>query len=117
MNSLKVLASLCILALLAFGAAACKKSAGETGTKAFQSAPPELKSAWDKAVAAAKADDYANAILTFQAMRLQPNVTPDQLKAINDAAKEVDDKMYKAADAGDAKAKAALDELRKARSR
>jgi hypothetical protein len=117
-KSLKILASLLLLALLAIPVAGCKGgSAAESGSKAFQAASPELKTAWDKATAAAKSNDYATAILTFRAMRLAPNLTPDQEKAINDAAKEVDDRMYDAANAGDAKAKAALDELRKASGR
>ena len=64
-----------------------------------------------------KADDYVGATLTLRTLYVQTNLTPEQKKAIEDAQKAVSDKMYDAANKGDAKAKGALEELRKVSGR
>lgn len=46
--------------------AGCGQGASESGSSGFNGARPELKAAWDKAVAADKADDYVPAVLGYK---------------------------------------------------
>ena len=108
------------LVVINFALIGCSKSGVATATsntKLFQSADADTKAKWDKAMEFMKADDYVGATLTLRTLYVQTNLTPEQKKAIEDAQKAVSDKMYDAANKGDAKAKGALEELRKVSGR
>jgi hypothetical protein len=92
-------------------------SVSSSGAKLFQTADADSKAKWEKGMELAKADDYVGAILTLRSLYVQPNLSPEQKKAIEDAQKVVSDKMYQASNKGDPKAKAAIEELRKASGR
>lgn len=89
------------------------KSAAARGDKAFQSAPAEIKSAWDTAKKAIQANDYATAITTLQNLTTNQTLSADQNHALQETATAVSDQMYAAANKGDPKAKQAIDDLRK----
>jgi hypothetical protein len=85
--------------------------------KAFANAPAEIKEAWQKASDAAKSNDYTGALLLLQDLRARPGLSAEQGQAAERTAAAVSDRMYDAAAKGDAKAKEALDQMRKARGR
>lgn len=95
----------------------CGSKGGGANAKAFDSAKPEVKTLWEKAQTAAKAKDYAAALLTFQQLSLRTDLTPEQVKAVEVASTAVSDQMYEAANKGDAEATKAVETLRKARYR
>jgi hypothetical protein len=108
--------TLSLLALFGVLVAGCgKKSGGDA--KAFDSASTEIKAAWDKGLAAAKAKDYVAAISALQQLKTQTGLTPDQLKAVEEEATAISDEMYAAANKGDAKAKDAINKLRQLQRR
>ena len=78
--------------------------------KAFEGAAPELKQSWDLAQAAAGTNDYVSAILRLRSM-LSPNLSTEQLQAVQNAISSYDEKLLKAADRGDAAAKKTLETL------
>jgi hypothetical protein len=102
-------------AVLVVGSLGCKKDAaslGAEGSKAFQSAPADVKQKWDQAVAALNSKDYAKAIITLQDLKSVPTITPEQLKAVEQTATAASDQMYEAANKGDAGAQKAINDLR-----
>ncbi len=111
-----LLAGLGMIALAGLLAVGCGKSAS-ANAKAFDSASPEIKATWDKAQTAAKAKDYATALLTFQQLQARTDLTPDQIKAVGEAATAVSDQMYEASNKGDPAAEKAIETMRKARYR
>ncbi|HEY9175627.1 MAG TPA: hypothetical protein VI136_25390 [Verrucomicrobiae bacterium] len=115
-TSTQFLATLVLAALVGFLAIGCGKSAG-SGAKAFNSANAEIKAIWDKGMAAATAKDYATALLTFRQLSARTDLTPDQVKAVEQTATAVNDQMYEAANKGDAEALKAIEVMRKARYR
>ncbi len=86
-------------------------------SKAFQSAKPEIKVAWDSIAAAVKANEYATALLGCRKLRAEPGITPEQIQAVDKTSAAVNEQMYKAFNDGDAKAKASIEEMRKATGR
>ncbi len=106
----------CFTAILTFAFLGCKPSA-PSGEQAFANASPELKAAWQKASDAAKANDYAGALVLLQDLKNRQGLTPEQQQAVDKTATAVSDKMYEAAGNGDPKAKQALDDMRKVRGR
>ena len=94
--------------------AGCKKS-GTAGddSKAFQSAPAELKTAWSAAAAAANSqtNDYA-AYLDLMDLHVHPGLSPEQSKAIETQMTTVLTRLNLAARKGDADARQALQEIR-----
>jgi hypothetical protein len=113
---LSSLAALCLLLCLACAMAGCKKAAptADADTKLFVSASPEIKAAWDGALAAIQTNDYAGAYLTFQQLRAQPGVTPEQITAIDAQRKRINEQLSEAAQKGDTNAAQALAEIRNA---
>lgn len=108
----------CLLAALVFMAVGCgKKKTVGSGDAAFQSAAPEIKAAWNAAMAAVKTNGYAAAILTLQQMRAVPGLSPAQAKAVDDNSTAISDAMYAAANKDDPAAKKAIDDLRNAMRR
>jgi hypothetical protein len=109
-------AAIGLVALAGFLAIGCGKSVG-SGAKAFDSANAEIKAVWDKGMTAATAKDYATALLAFQELRARTDLTPAQIKAVEQTATTVSDQMYEAANKGDAEATKAIETMRKARYR
>ena len=108
------------LSLLGLALVGCTKNAASIGASddpAFRSADPELKAGWETALAAAKTNGYATAILTLKRLQTRTNLTPEQAKAIGETATAVRDQMYDAANKGDANAVNAIKELRQAMAR
>ncbi len=117
MNTLRAaFVALSMVALSGLLVAGCGKGGG-ANAKAFDSANPEVKTLWDKAQTAAKAKDYASALLTFRQLSARADLTPDQIKAMEVASTAVSDQMYEAANKGDAEATKAIETMRKARYR
>jgi hypothetical protein len=85
-----------------------------TQTNVFNGAPAGIKSAWDSAVTAAKANDYAKAYLTLIDLRQVPGLSPQQIKAIDALSTQVNDNMSKAAANGDKNAMEAVQKIREA---
>lgn len=109
--------SLVLLGLTCLAVVCCSRSANSLAqcyAKTFASAPPEIKAAWDDATAAAKTNGYATALLTFQALGKQPNLTSAQSEAVQQTAGVLRTQMYEAAKNNDPQAQAAVEELRRA---
>ncbi len=109
-------AALCSLLLLACAVAGCKKPVAGTNadSKLFQSAAPEIKSAWDDGVAAMQTNGYVPAYLGLRQLRAQPGVTQEQKDAINARLKQINTQLGEAAQKGDTSAAEALTEIRNA---
>lgn len=108
------------VALLVFSLVGCgpnPESAASHGDKAFQSAPPEVKAAWQTATASLKTNNFAVALDTLQHLHATPGLTPEQMKALEATATATSDKLYAAANAGDPNAKKAIEELRRSQGR
>jgi len=98
----------------------CGKSSDATASKrskAFDSASPQIKTAWENAVAAAKSRDYALAIAGFNSLAADTNLTAEQHQAVRDTGRAVFDEMYAALKKGDENAKKAIEDLRQIRAR
>jgi len=93
----------------------CGKSAAgfsNANAKIFASAPTETKAAWDAASAAIATNGFAAATLSLQKLQGTPDLTPEQLKAVNETVTAVSDQMYDKANKGDPAAKEAINQLR-----
>lgn len=107
----KFLVGVCAVFLIAGMLSGCGRKAG-TGSHIFDSASPDLKQVWDGAMTADKSNDYVTAITGYhQLMAQKDKLTPDQIEAVNDAALAVNQRMYTAANNGDAAAKDAQAKL------
>ncbi len=115
----KLLVLVGFLALVGWAVTGCGRgvNAAASGEKAFQSAPPETKAAWETAMAAAKSNDFAVALLTLGRLGTEAGLTPEQAQAVKQAAAALTDQMYAAANKGDSNGLRAIQELRKARAR
>lgn len=83
----------------------CHKKA-DSGSGAFNSAPPEIKSVWDQAVADDRANNYVAAITGYHTiMERKTGLTDEQITALNAAALAINQRLYAAANSGDAAAK------------
>jgi hypothetical protein len=99
---------------LAFsGCGKTKDSAAETAGL-FDKASPEVKAMWDRAVTADKTNDYAMAYLTLRKLRSIGNLNPQQLAVLDQLSGSVNQRMFKAADQGDANAKQAIRDVNRA---
>jgi len=95
--------------------AACGRGASGSGADGFSSATPELKAAWSAAVAADKTNDYVPAVLGYKQILLQRDqLSPSQVKAVEDASSRVFQRLVEASAKGDAAAKQALSQLQPA---
>ena len=107
----KYFVTACLLALAVGFGGGCSRKAG-TGSSTFNQAAPEIKQIWDQAVAADKANDYFNAITGYHSLMVQKEkLTETQVEALNAAALAINQRMYAAANNGDAAAKEASDKL------
>jgi hypothetical protein len=105
-----------ILLGLSLALAGCgKKSVPKTptSTKAFQTASPEIKAAWQNALSAAASHDYATAILTCRMLQMQSNLNSQQLASVVDTITAVNNELLAAVQKGDQNAIHAMEEVRK----
>ena len=68
-------------------------------------------------MAALKTNGFLVSIVALQSLQQRGNLTPEQLKAVNETVTAVSDEMYAAANRGDANAKQQIQDLGKLRSR
>ena len=95
--------------------AGCGRSASGNSRGGFESAPPELKTAWETAVAADKTNDYVPAVLGYKEILLQRDqLSPSQVKAVEEASSELFQRLVTASVKGDPAAKQALSRLQPA---
>lgn len=117
-NALKLTGRACAWVLIpALILAGCGRNPGAVASrnsKNFASAPAATQAAWEKACVAAKTNGFSTALLSLATIQSDPSLTADQAAAIRELSKSLSDKMYEAANSGDANAKACLEELRKA---
>ena len=87
--------------------AGCGKKAGPDG-QVFQKASPEIKELWAKAVADDQANNYVASVTEYRSLMAQRDkLTEEQLEAVNAAALAINQRLYAAANDGDAAAQAA----------
>ena len=104
--------------LLAAGIAlaGCGKGGSGTGGSGFDNASPEIKAAWDKAVAADKANDYVPAVLGYKQILLQRDqLSEAQVKAVEEASGKLMQRIVEASTKGDAAARQAISQLQPGR--
>ncbi len=99
--------SLAVIGLLC----GCSKKTG-ANNQAFEKAPPEIKAIWDQAVADDQANNYVSSITEYRSLMAQRSkLTGEQLDAVNTAALAINQRLYAAANNGDAAAKVASQKL------
>ena len=102
-----------VLMAVGLALAGCGKAGSRAGGGGFDTAAPELKAAWEKAVAADQTNDYVAAVLGFKQVLLQRDqLSPSQLKAVEDASAQLFQRLGEAASKGDPAAQQALTTLR-----
>ncbi len=107
----------CVIGLLAgwLTVVGCSPRKGND-SQAFQKAAPEIKAVWEKAVVEDEANDYVAATTDYRSLMAQKSsLTEEQLAAVNTAALALNQRLYAAANAGDAAAQAAQARLAGAR--
>jgi len=93
--------------------AGCGQAGSRAGGSGFNSAAPEIKATWDKAVAADRTDDYVPAVLGYkQVLRQRDQLSPDQLKTVEEASIKLLQRLANAASKGDPAAQQALATMR-----
>jgi hypothetical protein len=92
-------------------------AAAARGDKLFQSAPSETRAIWATVTASMKSNDFALALTSLGKLHSNSGLSPEQKKAVEDTSMALSDKMYNAANKGDANAKKALEDLRKLQGR
>jgi hypothetical protein len=69
-----------------------------SGASGFSSAAPEVKDAWDKAVAADKANDYVLAVLGYKQTLVQRDqLSASQVKAVEEASSKLFQRLVEGA--------------------
>ena len=95
--------------------AGCGQGASGSRSSSFSDAPPELKAAWDMAVAADKTNDYVPAVLGYKRILLQRDqLSPSQVKAVEEASGKLFQRLVEASTKGDPAARQALSQLQPA---
>ena len=90
-------------------AVSCGKGNGSADARDFDQAAPEIKTLWDAAVAADKANDYYTASVSYgQIMARESELTPKQDKELIAASQAMSQRMMDAVDKGDPAAKEAV---------
>jgi hypothetical protein len=85
-------------------------------SKAFDSAPPEVKQTWDKALAADKANDYANAQNLLDNLKLM-QLNDEQTQALDKERAGFGQRLWQAAENNDPAAVKAIQDSQKSRDR
>lgn len=88
------------------------KQAAAQLESAFASAPPAFKSAADQAAEALKGGRYVEAVESLQVIKASQDVTVQQGIAVHSSLVQLENELLTAAEAGDAKAKAAYARLK-----
>ena len=109
-------------AWLAFAAVGCNKSSSSNGSarvdeNVFDSAPAELKEAWNVALGAARSNDLATAYITLTQLRGNRDLSEAQAAAIGVESVRIHAQIDRAAAKGDAAALKALQDIRSASRR
>ncbi len=110
----------CAGCALLYGCGGGSKDPGKLGaqySQLFASADAETKACWETATGALKTNGYAVTILAIRTLTQGGKLTPEQAKAANETATAASDRMYEAANKGDASALQAIEDLRKATGR
>jgi hypothetical protein len=95
--------------------AGCGQGASGDRSSGFNGAAPELKTAWDTAVAADKTNDYVPAVLGYKGILLQRDqLSPSQVKAVEEASSKLFQRLVEASAKGDPAARQALSQLQPA---
>lgn len=103
----KYMMAVCLLLLAGGLLSSCAKKTA-TGSRAFAAAPSEIKEIWDNAVAADLTNGYVAAITGYHdLMTRKTSLTDEQIAAVNAAALAINQRLYAAANNGDATAKEA----------
>ena len=98
-----------LLLTIAVALAGCGKAGSGAGGAGFDKASPEIKAAWDKAVAADKANDYVPAVLGYkEILRQRDQLSEGQVKALEEAYGKLNQRLVEASTQGDAAARQAL---------
>jgi hypothetical protein len=96
----------------------CGKGGSGTGGGGFNNASPEIQVAWDKAVAADKANDYVPAVLGYkQILSQRDQLSEPQVKAVEEASGKLMQRIVEASTKGDAAARQAISQLQPGRPR
>lgn len=117
---LLTLASACIGGVILSGCGGGAKDPNKLSAQydpLFASADPETKACWETATGALQTNGYAVTILAVRTMLQTGKLTPEQTQAAQETATAANDKMYEAANKGDAAALQAIEDLRKATGR
>jgi hypothetical protein len=101
-----------LLLIAGLALAGCGKGKSGSGAGGFESASPGIKAAWDRAVADDKANNYAPAVMGYKQILLQRDqLSPDQVKAAEEASGKLYQRLVEAAGKGDPAASQALTAL------
>jgi hypothetical protein len=101
---------------IAIALTGCGKGGSGTGGGGFSNASPEIHAAWDKAVAADKANDYVPAILGYkQILQQRDQLSEAQVKAVEEASGKLMQRIVDASTKGDAAARQAISQLQPGR--
>lgn len=101
----KYIPAVCFLLFVAWAFSGCAKKAA-TGNRAFATAPPEIREIWDNAVAADQTNGYVVAITGYHdLMTRKASLTDEQITVVKAAALAINQRLYAAANGGDAAAK------------
>jgi len=93
--------------------AGCGKGGSGAGGSSFNNAAPEIKATWDKAVAADQTNDYVPAVLGYkQVLHQRDQLSPGQLKAVEEASIKLSQRLVEASSKGDPAAQQALATMR-----
>jgi hypothetical protein len=109
-----------LLAVTCVTISGCGKSASSVGSghaKLFATADPQTKEHWDTASAALKTNGFFAGTVSLMKLQQQTNLTPEQVKAVDETLTALSDQMYAAANKGDANAVQAIKDLQKIRAR
>jgi hypothetical protein len=112
MNTKKFLIQWGIILSAGFVLVGCGNKTPQVDAGAFGQAAPEIKTIWDQAAAADKANDYFKAATGYnQLVAMESKLTQKQFDSAVAASRDLMQRMTAAADGGDAAAKEALAKL------
>jgi len=102
-----------IVLAVGLAVASCGKGGSKAGGRDFDRAAPEIKAAWEKAVAADQTNDYVTAVTEYRVVLVQrDHLSPSQIKAVEGANATLFQRLREAASKGDPAAQQALATLR-----